>query len=152
MTQQKKDYYYLLKCLELACSSVEHGNHPFGSLIVYNDEIIEMAENNVITSGDFTGHAELNLVKKAQKVLSPKQLEQSTLYSSTEPCAMCAGAIYWAGIRRVVFGCSVRQLNSIVGGGLEIELREVFESGKYEYEIKDFSDDNIFQSVHKDFW
>jgi tRNA(Arg) A34 adenosine deaminase TadA len=152
MLKNQNDYSYLLKCLELAQSSVDNGNHPFGALILYKNTIVETSANDVITSGDVTGHAELNLVRKIQKKLTAKEREKCTLYTSTEPCAMCAGAIYWTGIRTVVYGCSTKQLNHIVGGCLGVELKDVFEKGQHDYEIRELSNYDIFQSIHKSFW
>jgi tRNA(Arg) A34 adenosine deaminase TadA len=152
MFKNQKDYSYLLKSLELAHASVRKGNHPFGALIVYKDLVIETSENDVVSTADVTGHAELNLIKKIQKKLSLNQMKDCTLYTSTEPCAMCSGAIYWAGITKIVYGCSTEQLNKIVGGSLNVTTDEVFKKGQVDYEIRDFSAYKIFQSIHSDFW
>lgn len=61
------------------------------------------AENTVVTEHDVTGHAELNLVRRASMRFEVETLEGVTLYTSTEPCAMCSSAIYWSGIGRVVY-------------------------------------------------
>lgn len=78
-------------------------NHPFGSLLVDPDgNVVLEAENIVLTGRDCIGHAELNLVRTAGGRFDAASLRGYTLYTSPEPCAMCAGAIYWSGIGRVV--------------------------------------------------
>jgi len=108
------DERHLLRTIELAASARAAGNHPFGSLIVDEaGETIE-AENTVVTLRDVTGHAELNVVRAAGIELGDAFLHGATLYTSTEPCAMCAGAIYWSGIGRVVFALSEEGLAGMV--------------------------------------
>jgi tRNA(Arg) A34 adenosine deaminase TadA len=72
------------------------------------------AENTALTKHDATRHAELNLVQLASEAFSYAALSKATLYTSTEPCLMCCGAIHWAKIASVVFGCSAKMLGSIV--------------------------------------
>ena len=79
------------------------GNHPFGAVLADADgTVVLSAQNTVVTDSDVTGHAESNLVRLASTTLG-RDLRGYALYTSTEPCAMCAGAIYWAGISKVVF-------------------------------------------------
>ncbi len=121
---------HLRTAIELAWQSRQHGNHPFGAVLVdENDQMLLQAENTVVTERDGTGHAETNLVRLATRHYSTKQLARCTLYSSTEPCAMCAGAIYWSGIGRVVYALSEVELYDIVGPSpdqLVLPCREVF--------------------------
>ena len=87
------------------------------------------AENTVNTAHDATGHAETNLVRLASQQFAPEELAKFTLYTSTEPCAMCAGAIHWSRIGRVVFALSEVDLYDIVGYSpehLQLPCREVF--------------------------
>lgn len=124
------DLQHLRTSLEVAQRARKHGNHPFGAILVdeYNKVILE-AENTVITGRDCTGHAETNLMRLASQRFSPEQLEKCTLYTSTEPCAMCAGAIHWGNVRRVVFALSEVALYEIVGPSPEhlmLPCREVF--------------------------
>src|SRR5437899_622429 len=77
------------------------GNHPFGALLAIEGEVILTAENTVKTDRDPTAHAESNLVAQAIRKLSSDQIRRSVLYTSCEPCAMCVGKMYWAGIRAV---------------------------------------------------
>ncbi|GAA4603983.1 tRNA(Arg) A34 adenosine deaminase TadA [Actinoplanes octamycinicus] len=127
------DAAYLERAIGLARSAREHGNHPFGSLLVTPDGSVLEAENTVVTEADPTGHAETNVVRLAGR-LDPATLAASILYTSTEPCAMCAGAIYWSGIGRVVFALSSADLTAMLPDGtgqppLRLSSREVFARG-----------------------
>jgi tRNA(adenine34) deaminase len=74
------------------------------------------AQNNQLTSGDCTGHAELVLVREVTAELGPEALRGATVYASGEPCAMCSGAMFWAGIRRVVYAASQDDIAAALGG------------------------------------
>lgn len=108
---------FIRRALQLANDARAHGNHPFGALLVHNTtkEIVAEAENSVTSSHDPTRHAEMNLVQQAWSRCAPTDIQNSTLYTSTEPCPMCCGAIYWSGIRRVVYSCSAATLGEIAG-------------------------------------
>ena len=110
---------HLLGAIDLARRSREKGNHPFGSLLVDPEGgcLLE-AENTVVTGRDRTAHAELNLVRITSNQFEFEFLQGCTLYASTEPCAMCAGAIYWSGIGRVVYALSSETL-AAMGNDLE---------------------------------
>jgi tRNA(Arg) A34 adenosine deaminase TadA len=96
------DRSHLERTVALAWEARNRGDHPFGSLLVTADGRVLEARNSVVTDGNPTGHAETNLVRLAGRLDLATRIT-STLYTSTEPCAMCAGAIYWSGIGRVVF-------------------------------------------------
>lgn len=113
--------------------AVEKGNHPFGAVLVRggaSGAIALRAQNSVVTSRDPTCHAELNLVRAACAGLTQEELAEATLVTSTEPCPMCAGAIYWAGIGAVVYGCRGATLGAISGEELDVPCRAVFGSGR----------------------
>jgi tRNA(Arg) A34 adenosine deaminase TadA len=124
------DLQHLRAAIALAGQAREHGNHPFGALLVNADnQVVFQAENSVVTERDVTGHAETNLVRLVSHHLSPEELTRCTLYTSTEPCAMCAGAIHWSGIRRVVYALSEEALYEIIGPSPEhllLPCRQVF--------------------------
>ena len=86
---------FIRHSLKLARAARAAGNHPFGALLVREGQILLTAENTVNTEQDITGHAELNLVRSASRQLGLDGLRGTTLYTSTEPCAMCTGAIVW---------------------------------------------------------
>ena len=108
------DLELLNRAISLARSARDRGDHPFGALLLAPDGTMVEAMNTVNTEHDPTGHAETNLVRLSAKKLDAAALAGSTLYTSTEPCAMCTGAIYWAGIGRVVYALSEKDLASIV--------------------------------------
>jgi tRNA(Arg) A34 adenosine deaminase TadA len=109
------DYQFLKQAIELARQARTDGNHPFGALLVLDGRVILTAKNTVITQQNPTAHAEHNLVDEAIRRCSPDQIAQSTLYTSCEPCAMCVGAMYWAGIRSVVYGLPAEALAKLAG-------------------------------------
>ena len=144
---------FIRQSYELAQAAVSRGNHPFGALLVKEGEVILAAENTVITDHDVTRHAELNLVSLASQQFDAAALAQCTLYTSTEPCAMCAGAIFWAGIPTVVFGCSAIALSELTGGGaLAIPCPEIFERGNRETAVIGPLLEKEGLQVHKQYW
>ena len=102
--------HFIQQTYQLARRAVQNGNHPFGALLQIDGEVVLTQMNQVITSGDVTGHAELELVRKASVAFKHEELTRAVLYTSTEPCAMCSGAIFWSGIGTVVYGCSAKKL------------------------------------------
>lgn len=105
------DEHYLRVAFKEAELARERSNHAFGALLVDADgEPVLAAQNSVVTDNDVTAHAEMNLIRAASRKFSPDQLKTYTLYASGEPCPMCAGAIVWANIRRVVFGLGMEAI------------------------------------------
>ncbi len=103
-TQQQKDERYMRKALAEAEAAFEAGEIPVGAVIVCRDKIISRAHNLTETLNDVTAHAEMQAITAAAANLGGKYLTDCTLYVTVEPCVMCAGAIGWAQIRRVVYG------------------------------------------------
>ena len=102
--------------IELSVTAVEHGNHPFGALLADPDgAVVLTAENTFTTDRDVTGHAETNLVRAASRAGLLEDSAHLTLFTSCEPCAMCAGAMYWAGIGRLVFAMAETTLARMTG-------------------------------------
>jgi len=152
------DLQHLARAIELAAAAREHGNHPFGSLLVDGDgRVVLEVENTVLTGRDVTGHAEQNLVRAASAQFTPEQLGPCTLYTSTEPCAMCAGAIFWSGIGRVVFALSSATLGERVQDPtgaytLAISCREVFDRGGRTVDVRGPLIEDQAWVVHDGFW
>jgi tRNA(Arg) A34 adenosine deaminase TadA len=96
-------------------------------------------QNTIVTEGDPTGHAEINLVRRIGR-LNPALLVGATLYASTEPCAMCAGALYWGNVARLVFGLSnarlYREILSDSGDALGLDCRSVLGAGARRVEVR----------------
>jgi tRNA(Arg) A34 adenosine deaminase TadA len=141
LEQQHLDERFLRRCFDVARRSLTHGNHPFAAILVDGQQqvLIEI-ENGYMPLRDGTAHAERLLATKACTTLPPDVRAKATLYSSAEPCAMCAGAIYWAGIGRVVYGLGEDQLRAITGNHpenptLNLPCRDVFKSGQRETEV-----------------
>lgn len=102
--QQKKDEQYMRKALIEAELAYTEGEIPVGAIVVCNDRIISRAHNLTETLCDVTAHAEMQAITSAANMLGGKYLKDCTLYVTVEPCPMCAGAIGWAQIPRIVFG------------------------------------------------
>jgi tRNA(Arg) A34 adenosine deaminase TadA len=96
---------FLSRAIELASESIREGGGPFGAIIVKEDKIISEAFNRVVLNNDPTAHAEILAIRQAASILGSHELNDCTLYSSCEPCPMCLGAIYWSGIKKVVYSC-----------------------------------------------
>jgi tRNA(Arg) A34 adenosine deaminase TadA len=137
---------------ELAAAARRKGNHPFVALLAQDGRILLTAENSVSSRNDLTRHAELNLVSEAARLFEPELFAKVTLYTSTEPCAMCAGAIYWAGIPEVVYGCSAETLGALAGGEFVVPCRHVFGFGAHEVTVIGPVLAEEALVVHEDFW
>jgi tRNA(Arg) A34 adenosine deaminase TadA len=114
------------QAIALASRARDDGNHPFGALLALNSQVVLTAMNSVNTDRDPTGHAETNLIARAIWQLSPEQIRHAVLYTSCEPCAMCAGKMYWAGIRSVVYALSAEELAVLAGPDFLVPCRDLF--------------------------
>jgi len=101
----EKDRIFLSKAIEIASNGISEGGGPFGAIIVKDNKIISEACNRVVLNNDPTAHAEILAIRQASLVLKSHELNDCTLYTSCEPCPMCLGAIYWSGIKKVVYSC-----------------------------------------------
>lgn len=142
MPQRDYDERLLRQAFAVARRARESGDHPFGSILADRDgNVLREQGNGYSTEGhDRTAHAEKLLASWAAKNLSLEQLQECTLYTSAEPCAMCSGAIYWAGIGRVVYGQTERDLKAQTGAHsenptLDLPCHVVFEAGQRPTEI-----------------
>lgn len=131
---------FLRKALTIAKEAKMQGDLPFGCVLVDNTEaIIEEARNTVNQDRNAIAHCELNLVQQIAGKYSADFLQSCTIYCSVEPCPMCAGAIYWSGIGRVVFALDTKAYNSIsqVEPGLlfEISCKAILEKGMRSVEV-----------------
>lgn len=150
------DTNLLRSAIALARSAREHGNHPFGALL--SDEqgnILLQAENTVITSGDCTGHAETNLMREASKKYPSSILAACTVFTSTEPCPMCTGAIFWGNVGRVVYALSHEILYSMTGDSpdkLPVPCRDILASTGRHMEVAGPALEEEARSVHEGFW
>ena len=154
----KTDLQLLEAAVTRAARSRREGNHPFGAVLADADGTILLdAGNTVPVDGDCTGHAETNLARQASRNFSRERLAGCTLYSSAEPCAMCSGAIYWAGIGRVVYALSEKELKELTGDDpenptLDLPCREVFARGQRTVFVDGPAEVTGARAVHEGFW
>jgi tRNA(Arg) A34 adenosine deaminase TadA len=158
MSKSELDEHFLRRSFDVARRALTHGNHPFGVVLVdENRNVLIEAENGYLPDHDGTAHAERLLATKACTTLSPDVLKNATLYSSAEPCAMCAGAIYWAGIGRLVYGLSEHRLRAVTGNHpenptLDLPCRDVFKSGQRPTEIVGPMLEDEAAALHEGVW
>jgi tRNA(Arg) A34 adenosine deaminase TadA len=141
LTQAQLDEHFLARTFDVARRSMGNGNHPFGAILVGRDrKVLIETENGYMPAHDGTAHAERLLATEACRTFKAEVLAGATIYSSAEPCAMCSGAIYWAGIGRLVYGLSEARLRAITGNHpenptLDLPCRAVFETGQRSTEV-----------------
>ena len=148
----------LLLAIGVAAQARANGNHPFGALLADLDgTVLLTAENTVVTGNDPTGHAETNLVRRAGSAYSYDELGDLTLYTSTEPCAMCAGAIFWSGIGTIVYALPETALYELTGDDrsnltLLLPCRDVFAAGRRTVTVDGPYEIAAAREVHEGFW
>ena len=138
MEQKNKDEEYMRKALVEAEAAFREGEVPIGAVVVCQDRIIARAHNLTETLNDVTAHAEMQAITAAANQLGGKYLKDCTLYVTVEPCTMCAGALGWSQIPRVVYGCrdekrgysdyaprAMHPKCTVTGGILEEECRQL---------------------------
>jgi tRNA(Arg) A34 adenosine deaminase TadA len=136
----ERDGRYLRQAIAWSRTARERGNRPFGAVIVSAEgDMLAEAYCNTGETGDCTGHAETNAVRLATPRVGREVLARATIYSSGEPCVMCAGAIFWANIGRVVFGIDAVSLRAFRGGhaeqrDAELSCRDVFAASPHPIE------------------
>jgi tRNA(Arg) A34 adenosine deaminase TadA len=149
---------FLRRAFDVARRAMTHGNQPFGAILVNAaGEVLLESENGFMPDRDMTGHAERLLASQASKQFDPDFLGTCTLYTSAEPCAMCSGAIYWAGIGRVVYGLPERRLKTMTGNHnenptLDLPCRTVFAAGQRHIEVVGPLLEEDAAAIHDGFW
>lgn len=149
---------YLRKAIAVAARAAEDGSHPFGAILVDGDGKVLMEQGNAyMPDHDMTGHAERVLATRASQRFRPAELADATMYTSAEPCAMCAGAAYWAGIGRIVYGLSEHRLKTITGNHpenptLDLPCRQVLDSGQRRVEVIGPLIEDEAAALHLAFW
>lgn len=104
MLQPFDDIFFMKKALQEAEAAFEKGEIPVGAVIVIDNKIIARGHNLTETLTDVTAHAEMQAITAAANFLGSKYLQKCTLYVTLEPCQMCAGALYWSQISKIVYG------------------------------------------------
>lgn len=155
----EQDLDLLRQSIRLSEESRERGRHPFAALVAdAQGRVIASAGNNSMPpEGDPTQHAELVAAARAARLLTPEELAGCTLYTSAEPCCMCAGAVYWTGIGRVVYALSEHALLGLTGSHPEnptfaLPCREVFARGQRQVEVHGPLLEQEAAQAHHGFW
>lgn len=124
--------------IEASREAVRRGNFPYGAALVSaTGELLHVASNNQVTTGDCTGHAEVVLIREAAAKLGPDKLAGTTVYASGEPCAMCAGALFWARVGRLVYGMRTETIMKVGGAPtLAMTSAQVLQTGSHSVSVE----------------
>lgn len=149
----------LRHAIRLALESRAAGNHPFGALLAGPGGEVLLTSGNTFSADGGPGHAEANVARAAARAYGPAFLNGCTLVTSVEPCCMCTGAAYWAGIGTIVFGLSERRLAELTGDNpenltLDLPCRTVLAAGRRRVEVRGpfpELEDEIAEG-HRGFW
>lgn len=153
-----QDELHLRRAIALAKQARAGGQQPFGAVIVGGDgRVLAECESRKERGGDATQHSETESVRIASRNHDKATLNRATLYASTEPCAMCAGAIYWSGIGRVVYGFPEHRLRELTGNHadnptLALPCRELFARGQRKVEVVGPLLEDEAAETHAGFW
>jgi tRNA(adenine34) deaminase len=109
----------------VAVEAAKQGDAPYGAVLVKNGEVVAVAHNTVRQDHDPSAHAEINVIRKLTSQLKNPSLEGYTIYTTGEPCPMCATACVWAGISDIVYGASIADLVSVNQSQIDISCEEV---------------------------
>ncbi|ACI51886.1 CMP/dCMP deaminase zinc-binding [Gluconacetobacter diazotrophicus PA1 5] len=153
------DLDLLRRAIALSADARAQGRHPFAALVAdAQGRVVSTAINNSMPpEGDPTQHAELRAVAGAARILPPDAMADCTLYTSAEPCCMCAGAVYWTNIRRVVYALSEHRLLALTGAHPEnptfaLPCREVFARGQHPVAVLGPMLEDEAAGPHAGFW
>ncbi len=136
MEFQLDDRYFMQRALQEAEAAYEKDEIPVGAVVVVQDRIIARAHNLTEQLRDVTAHAEMQAITAAANYLGGKYLTDCTLYVTLEPCQMCAGALYWSQVARVVYGASDPQRGFTAMGG-RLHPKTLVTTGIMEQEASD---------------
>lgn len=153
----KMDEKFMLEAIAESKHATSKGFMPFGAVLVFEGKVLLKAHNCIdvsdTTFSDVTRHAELELIRKACAAgISAEKRKLCTLYTSTEPCVMCAGAIFWSGIETVVYGCSAESLKELSSGGFDIPIKELYSQATKCIESRGGVLEAAALAVHREFW
>jgi tRNA(Arg) A34 adenosine deaminase TadA len=149
------DRVYMARAYELARYATTHGGAPFGALLVRDGKVIAEFSNCEEATHDVTKHAETGLISAFSPKLDRATFAQSTLYTSSEPCTMCCGAIRFVGIRRIVYGTTESQFLRVMGRPVDahpLDSREVFSrTAPYTAVLGPLMEKEGLE-IHEDYW
>lgn len=111
--------------MHLAIEEAKKGDAPYGAVIVKDNQVVAVAHNTVKRDSDPSAHAEINAIRILTKKLKNPSLEGYTIYTTGEPCPMCATACVWTGISKIVYGASIKDLVAFKQSQIDIDCEEV---------------------------
>jgi tRNA(Arg) A34 adenosine deaminase TadA len=157
-TLTESDALYLGRAIAISNETRLRGNRPFGAVIVSaQGEVLAEGRNSNAETGDCTAHAETDALRIATPKFPREVLQGATMYASGEPCVMCAGAIFWGNIRRVVFAIDAVRLREFramqaTASDLAMSCREVFAASPHAIEVIGPALIDEATAVHKAYW
>ncbi|WP_122088461.1 nucleoside deaminase [Halalkalicoccus subterraneus] len=140
---------FMRRAIELAREATERGDNPFGSVLVHDGEVVMEGSNRVVTEDDVRRHPELNLARLAVRDLEPEIRDETTMYTSAEPCPMCAGGMRYAGFDRVVYATSGAEIAEFTGHEPGVRASEILD-GVTEVEGPVCHEEAL--ALHDSFW
>ncbi|MEA5604127.1 nucleoside deaminase [Nostoc sp. UHCC 0252] len=111
--------------MHLALAEAKKGDAPYGAVIVINNEVVAVAHNTVKRDNDPSAHAEINVIRSLTAKLKSLSLEGYSIYTTGEPCPMCATACVWSGLSEIVYGASIQDLINVNQSQINISCEEV---------------------------
>jgi len=148
----------LARTFTLARQARAAGDHPFGALLAVDGVVVAEALNRVSTSRDMTAHAETELVRVLERDGMLDRVGDGVVYASCEPCPQCVGAMFWAGVRHVVYGLSAARLNALAPSpdgsvhGFTIRAEEIGAAAVPPMRFEGPLDEDTAAEVHDGFW
>ena len=151
------DEHFMRLALREAQLALDHDDVPVGAVVVLDGEVVGAGRNERELRQDPTAHAEVLAIREASRAVGHWRLLGCVLYVTLEPCAMCAGAAYWAGVGRVVYGLSERDLGQIIGPHpenltMDLPCRTVLGAGQRSIEVVGPLLEDESRAVHEGFW
>ena len=130
-----RDEDFLRLVIKLAMTARQHGEYPFGAVLMKDRQVVHQAIDQCLSYSDPTAHAELLVISEYCRQIRTLDLDGCTLFSSTEPCVLCSGAIKWSRISRVVFSVSQEMLQQMTGGRLKPSCADLINTGYRKIEV-----------------
>lgn len=149
----ERDIVFIEAAIEQSRLAATAGEYPYGAVLVYDDKIILSSYNTTQSTKDITAHAELSLIRLAAPLFPADHLAGCALYASCEPCAMCAGALYWSGIGRLVYACSTELDAKISDMPFAIPCRSILQvDGGHTVQVRGPLNEETAATVLRDYW
>jgi tRNA(Arg) A34 adenosine deaminase TadA len=143
---------HMQRALELAREAADRGDEPFGSLLVRDGEVVAEARNAVATADDLRRHPELDLAHRAAREADAATRRETVMYTSTEPCPMCAGGMAIADLGAVVYSVSAARLGELLDGPSGVPCGEIFERRGADTAVVGPVLPEAGEAVHRDYW